>query len=107
MKLFLFSLLALVVGLLGACATTANLSPIQVASQKCSEYQAVQSTTLALKQAGKLTAAQLAKYKQADAAATLACNQPPPMTAASEAEWSANMDTQIAVLSAINHQGAK
>lgn len=94
------------VAFLQGCMGTAALSPIQQASALCTSYGTVQSVTESLKQAGKLTPAQLAKYKAADAAAVKACNAPPPTTAASEATWAANVTTQMTILSTIN-QGAK
>lgn len=103
-------LAALAIGgtlVLQACSSFSQMSPIQQASIVCANYRTAQQVTLSLKQAGKLTPVQLSKFKTADAAAVKACNAPPPTTAASEAAWASNVTAQIAVLTAINNQGAK
>jgi hypothetical protein len=96
-------LAALCAASLAGCASQTAL---QQASSACESYYAVQQTTLAFKNAGKLTDAQLAKFKAADAVAVKACNAPPPTTAASAAALASNVTTQMGVLTAIN-QGVK
>lgn len=89
-----------------ALAGCASQSPLRQASTVCESYFGVQKVTLALKDAGKLTDTQLAKFKGADAVAVKACNAPPPTTSASAAALVSNVTAQMAVLTAIN-AGAK
>lgn len=92
-----FLALTLAVGLAG-CAG----SPLQNASKACETYYAAQQTTQVLKDARKITAAQLAPYKDADAAVTKTCVAPPPTTAASAAETVSKVTTQTAILIELN-----
>ncbi|OYV37530.1 MAG: hypothetical protein B7Z80_12595 [Rhodospirillales bacterium 20-64-7] len=101
MKKMILALAAAAMLTLAGCAET----PLQQASQACEGYFAVQQTTKTLKDAGKVTAAQLAPYKESDAAITKACTGAPPATAASAAELASKVGTQVLILEAVNKKG--